>query len=155
MVVCYNYGKKGHLSTVCKTKAEFFFSIKKSCPERFSNIHRKTPALESFFNKVIGLQTSCITEKRLQDRCFTVNIVIFLRKPVLKNIGGRLLLVKQNPQKKKKKNSNLDQQFKSNVFQNSENPNLDESLSENKPFTLCKKKINDKPQFLYKMCMCK
>ena len=73
-----------------------------------------------------------------------MNIVIFFRKPVLKNIGGRLLLVKQIPQKKKK-NSNLDQQFISNVFQNSENPSLDESLSENKPFNLCKKKINVKP----------
>ena len=32
------------------------------------------------------------TKKRLQHRCFPVNIVIFLRTPILKNICKRLLL---------------------------------------------------------------
>ena len=45
------------------------------------NIHRKTPMLESILNK-----------KRLQHRCFFVNIVKFLRTPFLKNICLWLLL---------------------------------------------------------------
>ena len=38
---------------------------------KFRNVHRKTPKLESLFNKVAGL--------RLQHRCFPLNIVQFLR----------------------------------------------------------------------------
>ena len=38
--------------------------------------------------------------------------------------------------------------IKNNVFQNSENPSFDEQLSENKPFNLCKRKINDQPTTL-------
>ena len=30
-------------------------------------------------------------KKRLQDRCFSVNIAKFLRRPILRNIGERLL----------------------------------------------------------------
>ena len=47
---------------------------------KFRNIHRKTPVLESLFNKVEGLYF------RLQNRCFPLNIVKFLRTPILKNI---------------------------------------------------------------------
>ena len=46
----------------------------------------KTPVLESLFNKVAGLK------KRLQHKCFPVNIVKFLKTPILKNIYERLLL---------------------------------------------------------------
>ena len=39
-----------------------------------------------FFNKVIVLQASIVTKKRLQHRCFFVIIAKFLRTPILKNI---------------------------------------------------------------------
>ena len=37
-----------------------------------------------------------VSKKRLQDRCFPVNIVKFLRKPILKNICEQLLLTVAN-----------------------------------------------------------
>ena len=43
------------------------------------NIHRKVPVLESLFNKVGGLKTWNFIIKRLQRRCFPVNIAKFLR----------------------------------------------------------------------------
>ena len=52
----------------------------------------KTPVLESLFNKVAGLQGCSFIKKRLQQRCFTVNISNFLGTAVLKNICERLLL---------------------------------------------------------------
>ena len=49
--------------------------------------------LESLFNKVAGLQKPCnFIKKRLPYRCFSVNIVKFLRGFFLKNISERLLL---------------------------------------------------------------
>ena len=45
------------------------------CP----NIHRKTPVLDSLFNKVAGLQISNFIKKWLQHRCFPVNVANFLR----------------------------------------------------------------------------
>ena len=47
---------------------------KKSSPYKFRNIYRKTPVLESLFNKVAGLQAK------------------FLRTPILKNTCKRFLL---------------------------------------------------------------
>ena len=47
--------------------------------------------LVSLFNKVLVLKTSNFIEKRLQNRCFPVNIAK-LRVPILKNICERLLL---------------------------------------------------------------
>ena len=41
-----------------------------------SQYYRKTPVLESFFNKV--------EKNRLQHRCFSVNVAKFLRIPILK-----------------------------------------------------------------------
>ena len=43
------------------------------------NIHRKTPELDSLFNKVRSLQTSNFVKKWLQRRCFPENVVNFLR----------------------------------------------------------------------------
>ena len=44
------------------------------------NIHRKTPVLEFFLNKVTGLKAcNFIFENRLQHRCFPVNIANFLK----------------------------------------------------------------------------
>ena len=43
--------------------------------------------LESYFNKVAGLQAYNFIKKRLQHRCFPVNITKLLRTSILKNIG--------------------------------------------------------------------
>ena len=45
--------------------------------------------LESFLNKVAGLQASISIEKRLQHSCFPVNIAKFLRTPILRYIFER------------------------------------------------------------------
>ena len=45
-----------------------------------------------FFNKVPGLSSATLLKKRLQHRCFPVNITEFLRAPILKNVCRRLLL---------------------------------------------------------------
>ena len=55
---------------------------------KFCNIRKKTPVLESLFNKVAGLQACNFIEKRLQQRCFPVNIAkslrtVFYRKPLV------------------------------------------------------------------------
>ena len=56
------------------------------------------PVLEPFFNKVA--ESSClqhcrfIMKKRLQRRCFSVNIVNFLRTRIMKNICEELFLKK-------------------------------------------------------------
>ena len=46
---------------------------------KISNSHRKTPVLESLFNKVVGLQPCIFIKKRLQYSCFPVNIKTFWR----------------------------------------------------------------------------
>ena len=50
--------------------------------------------MEFLFNKDARLQVYNFIKKKLQHRCFLVNIVKFLRKPILKNIYERLLLKK-------------------------------------------------------------
>ena len=45
-----------------------------------------------FLKQVTGLQVYNFIKKRLQHRCFPVNIAKFLRTPILKNICERLLL---------------------------------------------------------------
>ena len=42
--------------------------------------------LESYFNKVAGLQAYNFIKKRVQHRCFPVNITKLLRTSILKNI---------------------------------------------------------------------
>ena len=49
--------------------------------------------LESLFNKVVGAQACNLIAKRLQDKCFSVNIGNFLGTPILKNTCERLLLI--------------------------------------------------------------
>ena len=48
--------------------------------------------LESVFNKVTDLQACNFIKKRHQHGCFPVNILKFLRTPILNNICERLLL---------------------------------------------------------------
>ena len=50
----------------------------------------KAPVLELLFNKV-GLEVCNFIKKRLQHRCFLVNIAKFLRTFILKNILKGLL----------------------------------------------------------------
>ena len=64
--------------------------LKKGVLKNFA-IYRKTTVL-SIFDKIPGLQACDFIKNRLQFRCFVVNIVKFLRTPVLKNICERLLL---------------------------------------------------------------
>ena len=71
-------------------------SIKKSCSKKFRNIHRKTPVLESLFNKVAELKACKFIKKKLQRRCFPVNIAKFLRAPILKNTWEWLFLLEQS-----------------------------------------------------------
>ena len=66
--------------------------MKRAVLKNFLNIHRKTPVLEPLSNKFAGLQACNLIEKRLQDRCFPVNIENFLRTPITKNICEQLLL---------------------------------------------------------------
>ena len=53
---------------------------------------QKTPVLESLFNKVAGPKACNFIKKRLQYKCFPVNIAKFFRPSILKNICERLLL---------------------------------------------------------------
>ena len=56
------------------------------------NIPRKTPVLESLFNKVAGLKACNFIKKRFQHRRFPTNIAKFLRSSFLKINTGQLLL---------------------------------------------------------------
>ena len=58
-------------------RPEVFY--KKSWSRKFKNINRKTPVLESLFNKVADLQICNFIKKRLKHRCFPVNTAKFLR----------------------------------------------------------------------------
>ena len=62
------------------------------CSYKFRNIHRKTPVLESHFNKVAGLRP-VILLKRGQHRCFPVNIAKFARTALSTEHLWWLLLV--------------------------------------------------------------
>ena len=62
-----------------------------SFPWKLRDIHRKTPVLESLFNKVTGLQCNFI-KMRPQQRCFPVDIAKFFRAPILKKICEWLLM---------------------------------------------------------------
>ena len=72
------------LSKICallnyeSTSQKYLFVdvLQNSCFSKFRNIHRKTPVLESLFNK----EAACnFIKKRLQQRSFPLNIVEFLR----------------------------------------------------------------------------
>ena len=52
----------------------------------------KTLALESFLTKLQAFRPAILLKKRLQHRCFPVNISKFLRTPIFKNIWKGLLL---------------------------------------------------------------
>ena len=60
--------------------------------KKFRNIHRKTLVLESVFNKVAGLKAYNFIKKRLQHRCFPVDIAEFLRTSFFKEYLRWLVL---------------------------------------------------------------
>ena len=62
---------------------------KKGRPKSLSNKHRKAPVLESLFNKKASLQGCSFIKKRLQDRCFPVNIANFLRTAISRSSHRR------------------------------------------------------------------
>ena len=66
------------------------FSVKKLLLKILQYL-QEMPVLESYFKKVADLKTCNFIKKRPQCRCFPVNIVKFLRLPILKNIFERLL----------------------------------------------------------------
>ena len=51
---------------------------------KISNIHRKTPVLESCFNKVARMKACNFIKKILQHRCSLKNLEEFLKTPFLK-----------------------------------------------------------------------
>ena len=58
------------LSNWQKQPPELF--VLKNCSQKFRNINKKTPVLESLFHEVADLQTSNFIKKMLQHRCFPV-----------------------------------------------------------------------------------
>ena len=69
------------LSNWQKQLPEVFY--KKSCSQKFPNIHRKTPVLESLFQKVADLQDCNFIKKRLLHRYFSVMVWIVAFKTIL------------------------------------------------------------------------
>ena len=63
-------------------KHSFVDVLQNTCSRKFRNIYRKTPVLESLFNKVAG------NKKGLRHRCFLVNIAKFSRTAFLYNTSG-------------------------------------------------------------------
>ena len=55
----------------------------------------KTPALESLLNKVTSPQACNFTKKRLQHRCFPVNLAKFLWTPILKSVLCNKILLEK------------------------------------------------------------
>ena len=63
----------------CLQKHSFADVVQNRSSLECANIHRKTPVLDSLFNKVAGLQTCNSIKNGLQHRCFPVNVANFLR----------------------------------------------------------------------------
>ena len=96
------------------------WSVKKGVLENISEFHRKTPVLESLFNKVAGLRICNFVKKRLQNRCFPMKFSNFLRILILRNFCERLLLKVVGTQKRiQNPSNNLRWNFLRNIFQTS------------------------------------
>ena len=59
---------------------------------KWPNIHKKTPVLESLYNKFAGLKAFDFIKRKLQHRCFSVDTARFLRASFPQNTSERLLL---------------------------------------------------------------
>ena len=64
-------------------KQSFAGVFQNRCSWKFHNIHKKKPVLEPLFNKVAGLKAYNFIKKKLQHRCFPVNITKFVRTTFL------------------------------------------------------------------------
>ena len=71
------------------SRSQMFFKI--DVLRKFRNIHRNTHVLELLFSIVAELEACNCIKKRLQHRCFLVNIAKIFRTPILKNICEQLL----------------------------------------------------------------
>ena len=76
-------------------KQSFTDVLKNRCSLKFRKIHRKTPVLESLFNEVAGLKAYNFINKRLQLRCFPVNIAHAIRSHLKFDLIEMYLLTKQ------------------------------------------------------------
>ena len=74
-----------YVTTIRISRSQMLFEIGvlKVC-----NTHSETPVLDPLFSKVASLEAYKFIKKRLQHRCFPVNIANFLRKFYLKNTTG-------------------------------------------------------------------
>ena len=75
--------RKLNIGSLKDLKHLFLDIIHNRCSWKFRNIHRKTPVLEPLFNKVADLKACNCINKRLQHRCFFVNIAKFSRTAFL------------------------------------------------------------------------
>ena len=67
-----------HVRKPSNSRSQMFFKtgvLKNFAQE---NIHSKVPVMESFINKVAGLNVCIFIKKGLQHRCFTMNIEYWL-----------------------------------------------------------------------------
>ena len=85
--IIWIWSRRNSSINIQKQPPEVFY--KKRCSDKFHKIHRKTPASESFFNKVAGLRPEVRPEA--WHRCFLANFEKFLRTPLLQYTSGRLL----------------------------------------------------------------
>ena len=91
MIIIYLGTTSGSKKKGQKQPPEVF--CKASCFWKFGKFHSKIPALESLFNKVVGLQACNFIEQRFQhNRCFPLKFSKFLGRHVLKNVCKQLLL---------------------------------------------------------------
>ena len=80
--------------TCCKFRSslsQLFFKI--GALKKLHNIHEKTPVMESYLNKVSGLQAYNFIKKRLQHRRFPATIAKFLRTAFFREHFRWLLLL--------------------------------------------------------------
>ena len=75
-------------SNIYRTPLENFFCVQRQSfadvplnkySEKFRKFGRKTPVVQSVFNKVAGLQAYNFVKKRLQHRCYLAKFAKFLR----------------------------------------------------------------------------
>ena len=81
--------KKGEL----QQKQVFVGVLQNICALKFCRIHRKTPVLESLFDKVAGLHPATLLKKGLQHKCFSANVAnLFMNTFFTQNTSRRLHL---------------------------------------------------------------
>ena len=73
-----------------KQPPELFY--KKAVVKIFLIFSRKHLSWSLSFSKIAGVRPATLLKKRPQQRCFPVEIVTFLRTPIMKNIWERLFL---------------------------------------------------------------